>query len=129
MKKELGHAMDELGSTNHNSVEDRASASCAALDSSGLPQHGPLIEVSESDGVLNVYADFRSMPGLSSLENINVEFAQQGMILTCDAVQRYVPLPTDAQIEHARVMIAGGIVRMSVPTADLGHRWRSIVMW
>lgn len=129
MKKKLGHAMDEIGSANRNSDEDRVSALCPALDSSGLAQHGPLIEVSESDGVLNVYADFRSMAGLSSLENINVEFAQQGMILTCDAVQRYVPLPTDAQIEHARVMIAGGIVRMSVPTADLGHRWRSIVMW
>ena len=30
------------------------------------------------------------------------------------------------QIEHARVTIDAGIVRMSVPTADLGHRWRSI---
>ncbi len=129
MKKALGPSMDEIGSTSLDQAEDRTSESCPTLGSNGLVQQGPLIEVSESDGVLNVHADFRSIPGLSSVEHIAVEFAQQGLILTCDAVQRYVPLPTDAQIEHARVTIAGGIVRISVPTADWGHRWRSIVMW
>lgn len=92
-------------------------------------QEGPLIEVSESDGTFNVYADFRSMPDMSDPEDIAVEFARQGIILSKGPVQRYVPLPTDAQTEHARVTIDAGIVRMSVPTADLGHRWRSIVMW
>lgn len=92
-------------------------------------QQGPLIEVSESDGTFNVYADFRAMQDMSTAEDIAVEFARQGIILAGGSVQRYVPLPTDAQIEHARVTIDAGIVRMSVPTADLGHRWRSIVMW
>ena len=99
------------------------------LGSSRAIQQGPLIEVSESDGTFNVYADFRAMPDMSSAEEIAVEFARQGIILSSGPVQRYVPLPTDAQIEHARVTIDAGIVRMSVPTADLGHRWRSIVMW
>ncbi|MCS6288782.1 MAG: hypothetical protein H8K10_07365 [Nitrospira sp.] len=97
--------------------------------SSGTIQQGPLIEVSESDGTFNVSADFRAMQDTSSAEDMAVEFARQGVILAGGSVQRYVPLPTDAQIEHARVTIDAGIVRMSVPTADLGHRWRSLVMW
>ena len=99
------------------------------LASSRAIQQGPLIEVSESDGTFNVYADFRAMPEMASAEEIAVEFARQGIILSSGSHQRYVPIPTDAQIEHARVTIDAGIVRMSVPTADLGHRWRSIVMW
>jgi hypothetical protein len=88
-----------------------------------------VIEVSESDGRFNVYADFRAMSEMSSAEEIAVEFAQQGIVFSSGLLQRYVPLPTDAQIEHAMVTIDAGIVRMSVPTADLGHRWRSIGMW
>ncbi len=98
-----------------------------SLDDGG-PQQAPVIEVSESDGAFHVYADFRSVLQDSGAD-IGVEFAQQGMTLTSGKVQRYLPIPTDAQTEHARVIIDGGIVRMSVPTADLGHRWRSIVMW
>ena len=93
----------------------------------GVP-HAPIIEVSESDGTFQIYADFR--PVLQGAEsNIKVEFARQGMILMSGRVQRYLPLPTDAQTDHARVAIANGIVRVSIQTGDLGHRWRSIVMW
>ena len=127
MKHRLGGEMDgmRLNAFDQESPQgtDRPLGSGRAI------QHGPLIEVSESDGTFNVYADFRVMPDMSSAEEIAVEFARQGIILSSGPVQRYVPLPTDAQIEHARVTIDAGIVRMSVPTADLGHRWRSIVMW
>ncbi len=93
----------------------------------GISQ-APIIEVSESDGTFQIYADFR--PALQGAKtDIEVEFARQGMILTSGKVQRYLPLPTDAQTDHARVAIADGIVRVSIQTADLGHRWRSIVMW
>lgn len=127
MKHTLGGEID--GMRLNASDQESPRGIGGPLGSSRAIQQSPLIEVSESDGTFNVYADFRSMPDMSSAEEIAVEFARQGIILTRGSVQRYVPLPTDAQIEHARVTIDAGIVRMSVPTADLGHRWRSIVMW
>ncbi|MGC3974462.1 MAG: hypothetical protein QM771_08795 [Nitrospira sp.] len=93
-----------------------------------LPLHQPVIEVSESDGNFNVYADFRPVLQNSAMQ-VSVEFAQQGIILTGGTVERYLPIPTDAFIGHARVTVTGGIARISIPTADSGHRWRSIVMW
>lgn len=127
MKHTLGDEIDgmRLNASGHASPQGTG----GLPGSSPAVQHGPLIEVSESDGRFNVYADFRPMPEMSSAEEIAVEFARQGIILSSGLLQRYVPLPTDAQIEHARVTIDAGVVRMSVPTADLGHRWRSIVMW
>ena len=127
MKQILGGDIDgmRLNASDQESPQETG----GLLGSSRAIQHGPLIEVSESDGTFNVYADFRAMPEMASAEEIAVEFARQGIILSSGSHQRYVPIPTDAQIEHARVTIDAGIVRMSVPTADLGHRWRSIVMW
>jgi len=127
MKQIRGGDIDGMRLNAFNQ-ESPQGTSCL-LGSSSAIQQGPLIEVSESDGTFNVYADFRAMPDMSSAEEIAVEFARQGIILSSGLLQRYVPLPTDAQIEHARVTIDAGVVRMSVPTADLGHRWRSIVMW
>lgn len=88
----------------------------------------PVIEVSESDGNFNVYADFRPVLQNSAVQ-VGVQFAQQGVILTGGTVERYLPIPTDAFLEHARVTVTGGVARISIPTADAGHRWRSIVMW
>ena len=96
--------------------------------SATLPLHQPVIEVSESDGNFNVYADFRPVLENPAMQ-VAVEFAQQGIILTGGTVERYLPIPTDAYIGHARVTVTGGIARISIPTADAGHRWRSIVMW
>lgn len=93
----------------------------------GAPQQ-PVIDVSESDGHFNVYADFRPVLE-SSAGQVVVEFAQQGIILTGGTEQRYLPIPTDALILHAQVAVTDGIARISIPTADAGHRWRSIVMW
>jgi len=127
MKHTLGGEID--GMRSNASAQGFQQGTGTPPASSCAIQQGPVIEVSESDGTFNVYADFRAMPDMSSAEEIAVEFARQGIILSSGLLQRYVPLPTDAQIEHARVTIDAGIVRMSVPTADLGHRWRSIVMW
>ena len=127
MKQTLGGEID--GMRLNDSRQASAQTTAGSLGSSRAVQQGPLIEVSESDGTFNVYADFRAMPEMASAEEIAVEFARQGIILSSGSHQRYVPIPTDAQIEHARVTIDAGIVRMSVPTADVGHRWRSIVMW
>ena len=102
-----------------NSVQDM---------SSGLNPRHPVIEVSECDGNFNVYADFRPVLD-SSTAQVVVKFAQQGLILAGGAVQRYLPIPTDALILYAQVTTADGIARISIPTADSGHRWRSIVMW
>lgn len=88
----------------------------------------PVIDVSEGDGNFNVYADFRPVLE-SSAAQVAVRFAQQGIILTGGTVERYLPIPTDALIQHARVTVTEGIARISIPTADSGHRWRSIVMW
>ena len=122
MKQTLGGEID--GMRLNDSRQASAQTTAGSLGSARAVQQGPLIEVS-----FNVYADFRAMPEMASAEEIAVEFARQGIILSSGSHQRYVPIPTDAQIEHARVTIDAGIVRMSVPTADLGHRWRSIVMW
>lgn len=104
--------------------------SSAHTRSESSAQRGlPIIEVSELDGAFNVYADFSMLAGLSDLPEVTVEFGQQGVVITGGTVQRYVPIPTDGEIEHATVKKAGGIVRISVPTAGLGHRWRSLVMW
>lgn len=88
----------------------------------------PVIEVSEDDGNFNVYADFRPVLDHHT-DQVTVKFARQGMILTGGTVQRYLPIPTDALVLNARVTVAEGIARISIPTADAGHRWRSIVMW
>ena len=127
MKQTLGGEID--GMRLNASAQGFQQGTGTPPASSRAIHQGPVIEVSESDGTFNVYADFRAMPEMASAEEIAVEFARQGIILSSGSHQRYVPIPTDAQIEHARVTIDAGIVRMSVPTADLGHRWRSIVMW
>lgn len=93
------------------------------------PLNAPLIEVSESDGTFNVYADFSLMAELSDETKATVVFARQGLVITRGTVQRYVPIPTDSEIEHATVKSDGAIVRISVPTAGLGDRWRSLIMW
>ncbi len=93
-----------------------------------LDSRQPVIDVFERQGVFEVYADFRPVLQTSGVEVI-VEFAQQGVMLTAGAVERYLPIPTDALVQHARVTILDGIARISIPTADSGHRWRSIVMW
>ena len=86
----------------------------------------PIIEVSERDGRFNVYADFRMVPGA---EHVTVEFAQQGMNISGGEMQRYIPIPTDGDIELAMVQVAEGVARITVPVVGLGHRWRAIVMW
>jgi hypothetical protein len=58
-----------------------------------------------------------------------VEFAQQGVIISGGAMQRYIPIPTDGDIELASVHVANGVARITVPVAGLAHRWRAIVMW
>ncbi len=88
----------------------------------------PIINVSEVDGTMYVHADFQPVLGEPS-EQVSVQFAQQGVILACGTVQRYLPIPTDALVSQARVSIAGGVARIAIPTADAGHRWRSLVMW
>ena len=90
---------------------------------------GPIIEVSELDGAFNVYADFNMLAGRSGPPEVAIEFAQQGVVIICGTVQRYVPIPTDGKIEQTMVKNTGGIVIISVPTAGFGHRWRSILMW
>lgn len=92
-------------------------------------QGAPIIDVSECDGTFNIYADFTLLVDSLEASEPSVEFARQGVVLTHGTVQRYIPIPTDGEIERATVRNAGGIVRISVPTADLGHRWRSITMW
>lgn len=89
-------------------------------------QISPIIEVSELDGLFNVYADFRMVP---DADNVTVEFAQQGMVISGGTIQRYIPIPTDSDIELTRVDVADRVARIAVPTAGLGHRWRAIVMW
>jgi hypothetical protein len=86
----------------------------------------PTIEVSESDGTFMVHADFRMVP---DADNVSVEFAQQGIIVSGGTAQRYIPIPTDGDIESAKVNVTDGIARISIRTAGLGHRWRAIVMW
>ena len=86
----------------------------------------PIIEVSELDGTFSVYGDFRMVP---DAENVTVEFAQQGVIISGGTIQRYIPIPTDVDIELVAVQVMGGIARIAVPVAGLGHRWRAIVMW
>lgn len=92
-------------------------------------QGAPSIDVSECDGTFNIYADFNLLTDSVEAPEPSVEFARQGVVITHGMVQRYIPIPTDGEIERATVKNAGGIVRISVPTADLGHRWRSITMW
>lgn len=86
----------------------------------------PIIQVSEREGVFYVYADFTM---LADAENVTVEFAQQGIIISGGSAERYVPIPTDAETEWASVTVNGTVARISVPTAGLGHRWRAITMW
>jgi hypothetical protein len=89
-------------------------------------QFMPIIEVSEREGVFHVYADFTM---LADAENVTVEFAQQGIFISGGSVERYVPIPTDAETEWASVTVNGAVARISVPTAGLGHRMRAITMW
>ena len=92
-------------------------------------QRAPIIDVSECDGTFNIYADFTLLADSVEALEPTVEFARQGVVITYGTMQRYIPIPTDGEIERATVKNGGGIVRVSVPTADLGHRWRSITMW
>jgi hypothetical protein len=87
----------------------------------------PAVQVSELDGMFNVHADFRRVPDAE--HHVTVEFAQQGVIISGGTIQRYIPIPTDGDIELAKVTVADGVARISIPTAGLGHRWRAIVMW
>ncbi len=91
-------------------------------------QNAPIINVSESDGLFNVHADFSLMAEHAGVSEATVEFSRQGVMITRGPVQRYIPIPTDGEIDRATVTNADAIVRISVPTAGLGHRWRSI-MW
>ena len=100
-----------------------------SLTESGERENSPLIEVSESEGMFHVHADFSRLPALDREPDTAVEFARQGVTITCGSVQRYIPIPTDGEIDRARVTNAGGIVHIAVPTAGLGQRWRSIIMW
>ena len=86
----------------------------------------PTIEVSELNGMFKVYADFRRVP---QADHVSVEFAQQGIIISGGTAQRYIPIPTDGDIESAKVDVTDGVARISIRTAGLGHRWRTIVMW
>jgi hypothetical protein len=86
----------------------------------------PTVQVSELDGMFNVYADFTMVP---DAEHVTVEFAQQGIIVSGGTIQRYIPIPTDGDIELAKVRVTDRVARISIPTAGLGHRWRAIVMW
>ncbi len=69
------------------------------------------------------------MAELSDDTKVTVVFAHQGLVITHGTIQRYVPIPTDSEIEHATVKSDSAIVRISVPTAGLGDRWRSLIMW
>lgn len=92
-------------------------------------QNSPIIDVSECGGCFHVYADFTVTNDLLGSAEATVEFARQGVVITRGSIQRYIPIPTDGEIDRAKVTNTGGIVRISVPTAGLGHRWRSIIMW
>lgn len=98
----------------------------SALGEQSVQQSLPTIEVSELDGIFKVYADFRRVP---QADNVSVEFAQQGIIISGGTAQRYIPIPTDGDIESAKVDVTDGVARISIRTAGLGHRWRAIVMW
>lgn len=89
-------------------------------------QESPMIEVSESDGIYKVCADFRMIP---DAKHVTVEFARQGIVITGGTIERYVPIPTDGDIELSQVEVGDGVARIAVPTAGLGQRWRAIVMW
>jgi hypothetical protein len=106
--------------SRHSASRRRHPSSAAAQESS------PIIEVSELDGRFHVSADFRMVPDAN---NVTVEFAQQGVIISGGTMQRYIPIPTDGDIELATVNVADGVARVTVPVAGLGHRWRAIVMW
>lgn len=92
-------------------------------------EYSPIIDVSESDGFFHVYADFSMTNDFVGRAETTVEFSRQGVVITQGTVQRYIPIPTDGEIDRAKVTNNGGIVRISVPTAGLGQRWRSIIMW
>ncbi len=129
MINEFGSMIEGADSGNPVQREtERSSRPSPDSAASVTLHHAPVIEVFESDGTFNIYADFRPAREDSGAD-ILIRFAQQGMILTMGPVQRYLPIPADAQIEHARVTITDGIVRASIRTAYSGHRWRSIVMW
>jgi hypothetical protein len=92
-------------------------------------EYSPIIDVSESDGFFHVRADFSMTNDFVGRTEAMVEFARQGVVITQGTLQRYIPIPTDGEIDRAKVTNNGGIVHISVPTAGLGQRWRSIIMW
>lgn len=125
---EMSHPIQKLNMTQ---VGQRAShGHCASLRraDTSFDSRQPVIDVIDSDGMFEVYADFRPVLESSGAEVI-VEFSRQGVMLTAGPVERYLPIPTDAHVPHARVTVHDGTARLSIPTADSGHRWRSIVMW
>ena len=83
----------------------------------------------KADGRFNIYDDFSPIAEAPEIAEVTVEFARQGVVITRGPVQRDIPIPTDGEIYRATVTNAGGIVRISVPTAGFGNRWRSIIMW
>ena len=72
--------------------------------------------------MFHVHADFSRLPALDRESDTAVEFARQGVKITCGSVQRYIPIPTDGEIHRATVTKAGGLVRVAVPTAGLANR-------
>ncbi len=128
MINEMNRPLQEPNGARALSEAPRSQSGSSYGLNTHLPLHQPVIEVSESDATFNVYADFRPVLENSAVQ-VTVEFSQQGILLTGGTVERYLPIPTDACIGHARVTVIGGIARISIPTADSGHRWRSIVMW
>ncbi|MBA2485471.1 MAG: hypothetical protein H0V35_05110 [Nitrospira sp.] len=114
---------------NQKDQQGRSRGPARAVEDSIRQQYAPLIHVSESDGTFNAYADFSLMAELSDDTKVTVVFAHQGLVSTHGTIQRYVPTPTDSEIEHATVKSDSAIVRISVPTPGLGDCWRSLIMW
>ena len=106
--------------SRHENPRGRRSFPSAAQESS------PIIEVFESDGRFHVSADFSMVP---DADDVTVEFAQQGVIVSGGTMQRYIPIPTDGDLELATVHVADGVARVTVPVAGLGLRWRAIATW
>jgi hypothetical protein len=91
-----------------------------------VPNQSPAISLFLAEGCFIVEADFSMVAGSNP---VTVEFAQQGILFNGGAVQRYIPIPTESDVERASVILDGRIARVSVPTAELGTRWRTIGMW
>jgi hypothetical protein len=63
------------------------------------------------------------------MTTMTVEFARRGIIISGGSTERYVPIPTDAKMQWAGVMVNSDVARRSMPTAGLGLRRRTIAIW